>query len=141
MFARHVGQARELGYRATVHAGESTGPATIWSALRDLKADRIGHGVTAIADPDLVTHLALTGIPLEICPTSNLRTNVVTDPAGHPVLALLRAGVTITLGTDAPGDVRHQPSPGVRVCRRPRRPRPRGTSPDCSRGCAGFVRS
>ena len=103
MFARHVEQARDLGYRAVIHAGESTGPATIWSALRDLRADRIGHGVTAVADPDLVNHLALTGIPLEVCPTSNLRTNVVTDPARHPVAALLRAGVTVTLGTDDPG--------------------------------------
>ena len=103
MFARHVEQARDLGYRAAIHAGESTGPAAIWSALRDLKADRIGHGVTAVADPDLLTHLALTGVPLEVCPTSNLRTNVVTDPAGHPVVALLRAGVTVTLGTDDPG--------------------------------------
>ena len=103
MFARHVEQARDLGYRAAIHAGESTGPATIWSALRDLRADRIGHGITAIADPDLLTHLALTGIPLEVCPTSNLRTNVVTDPAGHPVVALLRAGVTVTLATDDPG--------------------------------------
>jgi aminodeoxyfutalosine deaminase len=103
MFARHVQQARDLGYRAVIHAGESTGPATIWSALRDLKADRFGHGITAVADPDLLTHLALTSIPLEVCPTSNLRTNVVTHPAGHPVAALLRAGVTVTLGTDDPG--------------------------------------
>jgi aminodeoxyfutalosine deaminase len=103
MFARHVEQARDLGYRATIHAGESAGPAAIWSALRDLKADRIGHGITAVADPDLLIQLALTGIPLEVCPTSNLRTNVVTDPPGHPVAALLRAGVTVTLGTDDPG--------------------------------------
>lgn len=103
MFALHVQQARDLGYRAVIHAGESTGPETIWSALRDLRADRIGHGITAIADPDLLTHLALTGVPLEVCPTSNLRTNVVTDPAEHPVAALLRAGVTVTLGTDDPG--------------------------------------
>lgn len=103
LFARHVERARELGYRAAIHAGESTGPATIWSALRDLQADRIGHGITAIADPDLLTHLAVTGIALEVCPTSNLRTNVVTDPADHPVVALLRAGVTVTLATDDPG--------------------------------------
>jgi aminodeoxyfutalosine deaminase len=103
MFASHVEQARDLGYRAVIHAGESTGPATIWSALRDLAADRIGHGITAVADRDLLVHLALTGTPLEVCPTSNLRTNVVTDPAAHPVAALLRAGVTVTLGTDDPG--------------------------------------
>ena len=103
MFARHVEQARDLGYRAVIHAGESTGPATIWSALRDLKADRIGHGISAVADPDLLTHLALTSVPLEVCPISNLRTNVVTRPADHPVAALLRAGVTVTLGTDDPG--------------------------------------
>jgi aminodeoxyfutalosine deaminase len=103
MFAGHVEQARDLGYRAVIHAGESTGPATIWSALRDLKADRIGHGISAVADPDLLTHLALTGVPLEVCPISNLRTNVVTRSADHPVAALLRAGVTVTLGTDDPG--------------------------------------
>jgi aminodeoxyfutalosine deaminase len=92
-----------LGYRAVIHAGESTGPETVWSALRDLRADRIGHGISAVADPHLLTHLALTRIPLEVCPTSNLRTRVVADPADHPVVPLLRAGVTVTLGTDDPG--------------------------------------
>ncbi|GAA3518072.1 adenosine deaminase [Actinocatenispora rupis] len=103
LFARYVEQGRDLGYRAVIHAGESTGPDAVRSALHDLHADRIGHGIAAVADPELLAHLAHTGTPLEVCPTSNLRTGVVADPARHPVVELLRAGVTVTLGTDDPG--------------------------------------
>lgn len=102
-FAGHIDQARDLGYRAAIHAGESTGPESIWSALNDLKADRIGHGIRAVDDPDLLAHLAHTQTPLEVCVTSNLCTNVVNDLARHPVADLLAAGVNVTLATDDPG--------------------------------------
>src|SRR5699024_4460594 len=70
VFAR----ARALGLKSVPHAGETTGPQTVWEALRLLHADRIGHGITAAQDPELVDHLVETGTPLEVCPTSNVRT-------------------------------------------------------------------
>jgi aminodeoxyfutalosine deaminase len=103
LFADHVRQARDLGFRAVIHAGESGGPESVWSALTDLRADRIGHGIRAVDDPALVAHLAQAGTPLEVCVTSNLRTNVVARLADHPVGSLLGAGVTVVPATDDPG--------------------------------------
>lgn len=70
-------QARAAGLRSVPHAGETTGPETIWDALRELGAERIGHGISAAQDPALLTHLAERRIPLEISPTSNVRTRAV----------------------------------------------------------------
>lgn len=103
MFADHFAQARALGLKAVVHAGETTGPETVWSALRDLKADRVGHGTSACLDPALVTHLVEHAIPVEVCVSSNLRTNSVPDLASHPIRELLAAGVTVCVATDDPG--------------------------------------
>jgi aminodeoxyfutalosine deaminase len=102
-FAGPFAAAREAGLRSLPHAGETTGPATVWSALQDLGAERIGHGIGAIADPALLEHLAEHRIPLEVCPTSNLRTGAVRSLAEHPLPRLLRAGVPVTLNTDDPG--------------------------------------
>ena len=102
-FAGPFTAAREEGLRSLPHAGETTGPATIWSALRDLGAERIGHGIGAATDPTLLAHLAEHRIPLEVCPTSNLRTGAVRSLAEHPLPRLLRAGVPVTLNTDDPG--------------------------------------
>ena len=102
-FARPFAAAREAGLRSLPHAGETTGAATVWSALRDLGAERIGHGIGAVTDPALLDHLAEHRIPLEVCPTSNLRTGAVTSLAEHPLPRLLRAGVPVTLNTDDPG--------------------------------------
>jgi aminodeoxyfutalosine deaminase len=101
-FARVFTEARDAGLRAAPHAGETVGPAEVWSALRDLHADRIGHGIAAAADPALCAHLAETGIALEVCPTSNLRTGAVASLAEHPIRTLLDAGVPVTLATDDP---------------------------------------
>lgn len=95
--------AREAGLRLVPHAGETTGPETIWSALRDLGAERIGHGTSAVGDPALVAHLVEHGIPVEVCPTSNLRTRAVATLGEHPLPRLLDAGVPVTLATDDPG--------------------------------------
>jgi aminodeoxyfutalosine deaminase len=95
--------ARDAGLHLVPHAGETTGPETIWSALRDLHAERIGHGTTAVLDPKLLDHLATQGIPVEVCPTSNLRTRAVHTLAEHPLPRLLDAGVPVTLATDDPG--------------------------------------
>ena len=94
--------ARDHGLRLTVHAGEALGPESVWSALRVLKVERIGHGVRAIEDPDLVAYLAGSGIPLEVCPTSNLRTGIFASYDSHPVRALHEAGVPISINSDDP---------------------------------------
>ncbi|ADJ48009.1 adenosine deaminase [Amycolatopsis mediterranei S699] len=95
-------RAREAGLHSVPHAGETTGPATIWSALHDLGAERIGHGTSCAADPALLEHLAAHRIPLEVCPTSNVRTGQVADIAAHPVRRMLDHGLVVTLNTDDP---------------------------------------
>jgi aminodeoxyfutalosine deaminase len=95
--------ARDGGLHLVPHAGETTGPETIWSALRHLHAERIGHGTSAVADPELLAHLAGEGIPVEVCPSSNIRTRAVRSLAEHPLPRLLDAGVPVTLATDDPG--------------------------------------
>ncbi|GAA3546786.1 hypothetical protein GCM10022263_37380 [Nocardioides daeguensis] len=73
----------------------------MWSALDDLGAERIGHGVKAVTDPRLVDRLARDRVALEMCPTSNLQTGVVASRLAHPVDRLLRADVPVTVSTDA----------------------------------------
>ena len=85
------------------HAGETTGPATVWSALTDLGAERIGHGIHAATDPRLLDHLAAHRIAVEVCPTSNVRTGAVAALDDHPLARLLHHGVAVTLNTDDPG--------------------------------------
>lgn len=94
--------AREAGKRIKVHAGEMTGPESIWSAVTDLGITQIGHGVTAIQDPALVELLRDRQITLEMCPTSNERLQNVSSYQAHPLLALDAAGVAITINSDDP---------------------------------------
>lgn len=103
LFARHFRRARDAGLRATVHAGEADGPASVWSAIEDLGAERIGHGFRSIEDPRLVEHLAEKGIGLECCPTSNLHISAVQSYAEHPIRRLAEHGVRFCLNTDDPG--------------------------------------
>ncbi len=103
MFREHFRRVREAGLHTTIHAGEADGPASVWSALRDLGAERIGHGFRAIEDPALVDYLAGQGIGLECCPTSNLHISAVPDYASHPIRRLAEAGVRFCLNTDDPG--------------------------------------
>jgi len=93
--------ARRSGLRLTAHAGESMGPESVWAAL-DLGAERIGHGIAAARDPELMRYLRDRDIPLEICITSNLVTGVVKRFEDHPVRALYDAGVPIVLNSDDP---------------------------------------
>jgi len=93
--------ARRSGLRLTAHAGESMGPDSVWAAL-ELGAERIGHGIAAVQDPELIRHLQEHDIPLEICITSNLVTGVVKRLEEHPVRALYDAGVPIVLNSDDP---------------------------------------
>jgi aminodeoxyfutalosine deaminase len=90
------------GLRLTVHAGETLGPESIWGALRELKADRIGHGLHALEDPELVRYLGEQQIPIEVCITSNVLTGCCATVAEHPLRQLFDAGVLVTLNTDDP---------------------------------------
>ena len=101
-FAPWFVQAEEAGLHSTPHAGETGGPESIWSALLALAAERIGHGVRAIEDPKLVEYLAQERIPLEVCPTSNVRLGVYPSLKAHPLRRLHDAGVIITVNSDDP---------------------------------------
>ncbi len=101
-FAGAYREAKRVGLRTTVHAGEFAGPRSVWEAIDLLEAERVGHGVRAAEDPELVRALARRGVPLECCPTSNLRTGVVRSWESHPMLALHRAGVAVTVNSDDP---------------------------------------
>ena len=101
-FAAVYDDAREAGFRLTAHAGEEAGPESVWGAIRDLGAERIGHGIRSIEDPRLVEYLVEHQLPLEVCPTSNLRTGVIAHWDQHPVGRLIDAGVMVTINTDDP---------------------------------------
>lgn len=103
LFKQSFDQARAAGLHSAPHAGETTGPESVWSAIRNLGAERIGHGINAVRDSRLLDYLAEHRIPLEVCPTSNVRTMSVPSLAEHPLPRLLDAGVTVTLNTDDPG--------------------------------------
>ncbi|MGC8762200.1 MAG: adenosine deaminase family protein [Acidobacteriota bacterium] len=83
------------------HAGEVTGPGEVRRAL-ELAPFRIGHGIAAASDPELLARLAEEGVHLEVCPTSNRKTGAVPRGRSHPLPALWRAGVSLSLGTDDP---------------------------------------
>ncbi|MFY1585597.1 adenosine deaminase [Micromonospora sp. WMMD734] len=101
-FKPYFDQARAAGLHSVPHAGETTGPQTIWDALRELGAERIGHGISAAHDPELLAHLAERRIPLEVCPTSNVRTRAVARIEEHPLRQLVDAGVRVTINSDDP---------------------------------------
>jgi aminodeoxyfutalosine deaminase len=101
-FQPHFDAARAAGLRSVPHAGETTGPETVWDSLRLLGAERIGHGTSSAQDPALLAHLAETGIPLEVCPSSNLATRAVASLDEHPLRTFVEAGVTVTINSDDP---------------------------------------
>jgi adenosine deaminase/aminodeoxyfutalosine deaminase len=94
-------RAAEQGLHLTAHAGESAGPDSLWGAL-NLKAERIGHGLTAGQDADLMQELAERQVPIEICVTSNLRTGCCPDLAQHPLRRYFDQGLMLTLNSDDP---------------------------------------
>lgn len=101
-FKPYFDQARAAGLRSVPHAGETTGPQTVWDALRDLAAERIGHGIAAAEDPKLLEFLAERQIALEVCPTSNVRTRAVPRIEEHPLPRLVEAGLLVTINSDDP---------------------------------------
>jgi adenosine deaminase len=100
-YAAAFARVRAAGARLTLHAGETVGPASIRAALA-VGAERIGHGVRAIEDPDLVRELAERRIVLEVSPTSNVMLGIYPSYAAHPWRALHAAGVPLTINTDDP---------------------------------------
>jgi aminodeoxyfutalosine deaminase len=102
-FSKSFDLARDAGLHVVSHAGETTGPETIWSALRDLRAERIGHGLSCVDDSSLLTYLAEHRVPVEVCPTSNICTRATPSLADHPLPRMLAAGIPVTLATDDPG--------------------------------------
>ena len=101
-FAPAFAIARRAGLLLTPHGGELLGPASVRTCLDALRADRLGHGVRAAEDPDLLRHVADRGVTLEVCPTSNVALGVYPDLASVPVPALLAAGASVALGADDP---------------------------------------
>lgn len=87
----------------TIHAGEGTASENIWSAIFDLNARRIGHGIAAIQDPSLMDYLRDQQICLELCPTSNWITSVTPDLSKHPIRRFFDHGIPVSLNTDDPG--------------------------------------
>ena len=101
-FADAFSVAREAGLHSVPHAGEVAGPASVWNALEMLGAERLGHGVRSVEDPDLVAYLRQHQIPLEVCPTSNVRLGVYTSYADHPLRQLHEEGLYVTINSDDP---------------------------------------
>jgi aminodeoxyfutalosine deaminase len=101
-YAKWFEKALEIGLHSAPHAGETVGPESVWGAIRALHAERLGHGVRSIEDSELVVYLSERRIPLEMCPTSNIRLGVYPDLAAHPIRELYDAGVPVTINSDDP---------------------------------------
>lgn len=101
-FKPYFDKARAAGLHSVPHAGETTGPQTIWDAIRELRAERIGHGISCVDDPELMAYLAEHRIPLEVAPTSNVRTRAVPSIEDHPLPVLAESGVLVTINSDDP---------------------------------------
>jgi adenosine deaminase len=103
MFIKHFRIARDAGWGITVHAGESAGPESVWRAIEDLGATRIGHALSIDQDPALVAMMLERGIGIEANLTSNVHTSSVPSYAAHPLKGWLDRGLLATINTDDPG--------------------------------------
>ena len=112
LFRDHFKRARDAGLQVTVHAGEVDGPESVWAAIRELGATRIGHGIHSLRDPELVEYLAEHRIGLEVSITSNIHIGTVDEYANHPVRQIFELGLLANLNTDDPAisgiDLRHE---------------------------------
>ena len=102
LFTDLFARARAAGLRPVAHAGETAGPASVWGAVRSLRAERIGHGIRALDDAALLAELRRTQLPLDVSPTSNYCLKVVAADQPHPIRQLLDAQVLVTLNSDDP---------------------------------------
>lgn len=101
-FAEAFASARAAGLHSVPHAGEMTGAETIWTVLRNLEPERIGHAISCLEDPELVAELVRRQLPLEVAPTSNVCTGQVPSIEAHPFDRMRRAGLYVTLNSDDP---------------------------------------
>lgn len=101
-FAELYEKARNMGFYTNAHAGEVVGPKSIWQAIQDLHVDRIGHGTRAIEDRALVDYLAKHAIPLELCPSSNVKTGAIAHISDHPIRQYFDQGLIFSVNTDDP---------------------------------------
>jgi aminodeoxyfutalosine deaminase len=102
LFADVYREARDCGLHTLAHAGETTGPESVREAVELLKVERVGHGLAAARDPEVMRLLRDRGVPLEGCPGSNASIGLIPDFRDYPLPALLDAGVTMTLNSDDP---------------------------------------
>jgi aminodeoxyfutalosine deaminase len=102
-YADDFARGRALGLHPVPHAGETEGAESVRSAIDDLGAERVGHGVRSLEDPELVKRIADLGVMLEVCPTSNALLGVVDSAENHMLPQLREAGVRVCLNTDDPG--------------------------------------
>jgi adenosine deaminase len=112
LFVEHMRRVKEAGLHITIHAGESAGPESVWQAVQALGAERLGHAVCAVQNPQLMAFLAQEQIGIESCLTSNVQTSTVADYASHPLKQFLENGLLATINTDDPGisgiDLHHE---------------------------------
>ena len=101
-FGEHFAAARAAGLRTTAHAGEQLGPESIRETLEVCRPERIGHGIAAVEDHSLLAEIVREGIPVEVCPTSNVCLGYASSLAEHPFDALHRAGVEVSVNSDDP---------------------------------------
>jgi len=102
LFAKVYQEARDRGFRLTTHAGEADGAKSIWAALNELGAERIGHGLRAYEDPRLINYLREKQIPLEMCVVSNIKTQVCKSFKEHPVRNYFKNELMVTINSDDP---------------------------------------
>lgn len=105
-------RARNADLRITVHAGEAAGTESVWQAIKELGAERIGHGVISYKDPYLLDHMVRYNIGIESCLTSNFQTGTVKDLTKHPIKTFLDKGLLVSLNTDDPAveniEIKHE---------------------------------
>jgi len=103
LYIGHFRRGRDAGWQVTVHAGEIAGPESVWNAVKELGAARLGHAVRAIEDPALLDYLAEHRTGIEANLTSNVQTSTVPDYPSHPLRRFLEHGILATINTDDPG--------------------------------------
>ncbi|MFT5757830.1 MAG: adenosine deaminase [Alteromonadaceae bacterium] len=112
LFVEHFKQVNQANLQVTVHAGEAAGPSSVWQAINDLKATRIGHGVNSIHDEKLLDYMLKHDIAIESCLTSNFQTGTIKDLSKHPIKHYLDKGLRVCLNTDDPAvqgiEIKHE---------------------------------
>lgn len=101
-FAPVYHRAKKMGLHLVAHAGEAAGPESVWEAVRYLRVEHLGHGISACKDLELMEYISKQGIVVEMCPISNVKTGVVSSLQQHPIRAFLDRGITVTVNTDDP---------------------------------------